>query len=103
MQAKDWTLKTEVHEEYGTCVHVTINEKVNIDGLMFRLLDDERKVISSVKVKSRDICLCVNLAKPEFVSLVYPEEEHGKIKYVDKNVKYVDGSGCDFYEKQKDK
>jgi hypothetical protein len=73
-------------EGKGTCVHVVINEDVSIEGLEFKLLDDERKVINSMKVNSREIYLCVSLAKPEFVQL-------------GDSVKYVDGSGKEVYGK----
>lgn len=85
MQNKDWTLKVEEHKEHGTCIHVIINDDVCIENLMFKLLDHERKLITVSKVTSREIYLCTSLAKPEFVEL-------GDC------VKYVTGSGKEFYK-----
>jgi hypothetical protein len=51
----------------------------------FKLLDEERKIITETQIVSREICLCTSLARPEFVQL-------GKV------FKYVDGSGKEFYK-----
>ncbi len=88
MQHKDWSLKVEENKELGTCIHININDGVVIDGLMFELLDDERKIITSMKVLNKEIYLCVSLAKPEFAKL-------------GDSVKYVDGSGKEFYKNKK--
>ena len=84
MLNKDWSLKTEENKDKGTCIHIIINEDVSIEGLVFKLLDEERKIITETQVVSRDICMCVSLSTPEFVQ-------------IGDSVKYVDGSGVDFY------
>lgn len=88
MQNKDWVLKVEEHKDYGTCIHVIINDNVPIDNLVFRLLDEDRKPIAVTKVASREIYLCTSLAKPEFAEL-------------GDSVKYVEGSGKEFYKNTK--
>jgi hypothetical protein len=87
MKNKDWSLTTEENKEHGTCIHIIINKDVPIEGLMFKLLDEERKLITSTKVLTREIYLCTSLAKPEFAQL-------------DDCVKYVEGSGKDYYKQK---
>ena len=84
MLDKDWTIKAE-ENEHGKCVHVLINESINIEDLMFSLLDDERHIIVNMKVTSREIYLCSNTDKPEFAKL-------GDC------VKYVSGTGAETYK-----
>ena len=87
MHDKDWSLKTENNEK-GTCVHVIINDDVKIEGLVFSLIDEQRHVITTIKVSSREIYMCTDLATPTFVML-------GEC------VKYVDGSGYETYHLDK--
>ena len=84
MQGKDWSLKIEEDKEQGTCIHIIISEDVPIEGLIFKLLDEERKIITETEVVNREICLCTSLARPEFAQL-------------GDDVRYVDGSGKEYY------
>ena len=84
MLDKDWSVRAE-ENEHGTCVHVIINEDVNIDNVMFYMKDDERRIIANMKVTCREIYMCSSMAKPVFVEL-------GNC------VKYVNGSGVDTYK-----
>jgi hypothetical protein len=63
VDSNNWSLNVEEVEGKGTCVHVVIKKDVSIEGLEFKLLDDERKIINSMLVNNRDIYLCVSLAK----------------------------------------
>ena len=85
MLNKDWSLKTEENKDKGTCIHIIINEDVSIEGLVFKLLDEERKIIVETEVVDREICLCTSLSRPEFVQL-------------GDSVKYVENSGKEFYK-----
>ena len=80
----DWTIRTEVKDEQ-TCIHAVINDDVDITGLEFILLDDERKLIIKLKVTHRDIYFCTAVGNPMFAQL-------------GGDTKYVSGSGADFYE-----
>ena len=88
LKSKDWSLKTESNNEDDTCVHIFINEDINIEGLVLTLLDQERKIITEMKVTSHEVYMCVSLATPEFIKL-------GDC------VKYVDGSGYETYHLEK--
>ena len=84
MLDKDWTIRAE-ENEHGKCVHVLINEEVDISDLMFSLLDDERRLITNMKVTNREIYLCSNTDRPEYAQL-------GNC------VKYVLGTGAETYK-----
>lgn len=80
----DWTVKSEIKDE-KTCVHVHINDNVDLTNLFLHLLDDERKLIVELKVTSSEIYFCTAIGKPMFAELGH-------------NVKYVDGTGAEFYK-----
>jgi hypothetical protein len=83
---KDWSINTET-KDGQTCVHAHINESIDISGLEFSLLDEERKLIVRMKVNSHEIYFCTAIGEPMFAQL-------------GDSVKYVDGSGADFYKEK---
>lgn len=80
---KDWTVC--VDNQSDMCVHAHISENLDISNLHLSLIDDERKVMVSTKVNSREIYICCNIKKPTFAQL-------GDC------VKYVDGTGYETYK-----
>ena len=79
----DWSVKVETNED-ETCVHAHLKPELDITDLNFLLLDEERKLIVRVKVTSHEINFCTYVGNPIFAQL-------GDC------VKYVDGSGVDYY------
>lgn len=83
---KDWTINTET-KDGQTCVHAHISDSLDISGLEFSLLDEERKLIVRMKVNAHEIYFCTTIGEPMFAQL-------GDC------VKYVDGSGAEFYKEK---
>ena len=83
---KDWSINTET-KDGQTCVHAQIATSLDISGLEFSLLDEERKLIMRMKVNSHEIYFCTAIGEPMFAQL-------------GDSVKYVDGSGADFYKEK---
>jgi hypothetical protein len=83
---KDWSINTET-KDGQTCVHAHISDSLDISGLEFSLLDEERKLIVRMKVNSHEIYFCTAIGEPMFAQL-------------GDSVKYVDGSGADFYKEK---
>ena len=81
MELKDWHVQTEGN----ACVHITINKDVLLTDVELVLLNENRTPIIKMKVRNRDIFLCCHTENPMFVQI-----EH--------SVKYVTGSGADFYK-----
>lgn len=81
MELHDWDVKTKG----DSCVHITINEDVDIKEMELVLLSETRAPIIKMKVSSRDIFLCWHIEKPMFVQIGH-------------SVKYVSGSGGEFYK-----
>jgi hypothetical protein len=81
MELHDWDVKTEG----DSCVHITINEDIDIKDMDLVLLSETRTPIIKMKVSSRDIFLCCHIEKPMFAQIGH-------------SVKYVSGSGGDFYK-----
>jgi hypothetical protein len=80
MNLQDWTAKVE----NGNCVHVYINKDQNLEDLEFTLISDTRVPIMKMKVTNHEIYVCSRIEKPLFAQL-------GNC------VKYVDGSGTEYY------
>jgi len=81
MEQKDWCVQAEGNE----CVHITINEDVLLTDMELVLLSETRTPIIKMKVNNRDIFLCCHTENPMFVQIGH-------------SVKYVTGSGADFYK-----
>lgn len=81
MNQKDWDVQAEGDE----CVHITINENVLLTDIDLVLLSETRTPIIKMKVNTRDIFLCCHTEKPMFVQIGH-------------SVKYVTGSGGEFYK-----
>lgn len=81
---KDWSIKTEIKDDQ-TCIHAHINKDLDLNGLIFSLLDDERKLIIKLKVTDYEIYFCTAIGKPMFAQL-------------GDNVKFVEGTGAETYK-----
>jgi hypothetical protein len=81
MHSKDW----DVHAEGDECVHISISEDVALTDEDLILLSDTRTPIVRMKVNTREIFLCCHTEKPMFVQIGH-------------SVKYVTGSGGEFYK-----
>lgn len=81
MHSKDW----DVHAEGDECVHIIISEDVALTDEDLVLLSETRTPIVKMKVNTRDILLCCHTEKPMFVQIGH-------------SVKYVMGSGGEFYK-----
>lgn len=81
MTLNDW----EANAENDECVHIIINENIDIEGLELVLLSETRTPIVKLKLKNRDISICTHTEKPMFAQIGH-------------SVKYVTGSGFDFYK-----
>jgi len=81
VELKDWHVQTEGN----ACVHITINKDVLLTDVELVLLNENRTPIIKMKVRNRDIFLCCHTENPMFVQIGH-------------SVKYVTGSGADFYK-----
>ena len=81
MKQQDWCVQAEGDE----CVHITINDDVLLTDMDLVLLNETRTPIIKMKVNTREIFLCCHTEKPMFVQIGH-------------SVKYVTGSGGDFYK-----
>lgn len=81
MQQKDWDVQAEGDE----CVHISISEEVALIDEDLVLLSETRTPIVKMKVNTREIFLCCHTEKPMFVQIGH-------------SVKYVTGSGSEFYK-----
>lgn len=84
MKDKDWSIRAEGEE----CVHITIDESINLSGDTEQelvILSETRTPIMKLKLNSHDIFLCCHTEKPMFAQIGH-------------SVKYVSGSGYDFYK-----
>ena len=81
MKNENWSVTAETEH----CVHVTIDESVDLANLELTLISDVRIPIVKVKVESRDIKICSQTEKPMFAQL-------------GDSVKYVKNSGYEYYK-----
>lgn len=79
-----WTVK----RENDNCVHAHIDESVDITDLEFSLINDLRQKILTMKVTSHEVYVCSELARPTYAQL-------------GDSMKYVDGSGSEYYKQVK--
>jgi hypothetical protein len=81
MEHKNWSVQAEGDD----CVHITINEGIDLKDMDLVLLNETRTPILKMKINSRDIVLCCHTENPIFAQIGH-------------SVKYVLGSGNDFYK-----
>ena len=81
MTLKDWDVQIQEND----CLHITINEDVDLKDMDLVLLNETRTPILKMKINSRDIVLCCHTENPVFAQIGH-------------SVKYVLGSGNDFYK-----
>lgn len=81
MKSNLWSVTADTEE----CVHILIEDSVDITDLELTLISDVRIPILKMKVNSRDIHICTHTEKPMFAQL-------------GTDVKYVFGSGKEYYK-----
>lgn len=84
MKDSDWTVTADGDE----CVHIIINDDVDITDMELMLLSDTRSSIIKMKLNMRDIHICTHTNKPMFAQIGH-------------SVKYVKNSGAEYYENEK--
>lgn len=92
ISSNDWSITNE-EKDGQVCVHVHINDAIDLTNLEFLLKDEERKPIVKLNVNTREIYFCVSLARPIYAELVYKGGDLGS-----SSIKYVDGSGIELYK-----
>jgi len=83
MKDSDWNVTADGEE----CVHIIINEDVDITDMELVILSDTRSSIIKMKVNSKDIHICTHTDKPMFAQIGH-------------SVKYVKNSGAEYYENE---
>jgi hypothetical protein len=81
MKNDSWSVTADTEH----CVHIIIDNTVDITDLELTLINDVRIPILKMKVDSREITICTHTEKPMFAQL-------------GNSVKYVFGSGKEYYE-----
>lgn len=77
----DW----RVFADGGDCVHVSINDGVDISDQELLILSDIRSQMVKLKLTDREINICALTDKPMFAQIGH-------------SVKYINGSGRQFYD-----
>ena len=77
----DWTAKVEGVD----CIHVKINDNVNIDDIELTLISENRVPIFTVPINAREIFIKSEVDMPMFIQ-------------IGQSVHFVEGSGGDFYK-----
>ena len=80
MKNGSWSVTADTEQ----CVHIIIEDSVDITDLELTLISDVRIPILKMKVNSRDIHICTHTEKPMFAQL-------------GNSVKYITGSGKNSY------
>lgn len=70
------------------CIKINIDNDLLLEDANLKILGPERTLLISLKPKSYEIDICIYTGKPMFVELNTP---------FGNSVKYVKGSGGDFY------
>lgn len=73
------------------CITITVNAKLSIEGIKFKVLGENRNFLFDITPTTREITFCTPTGNPMFVEL------HSETKLL--SVHYVEGSGSDFYKK----
>ncbi len=80
MKNDSWSVSADTEQ----CVHIIIDDSVDLTDLELTLINDVRTPILKMKVNTREIHLCSHTDKPMFAQL-------------GNSVKYVFGSGKEYY------
>jgi hypothetical protein len=83
MKDSEWNVNADGEE----CVHVTISDSIDIEGMELVILSDTRTPIIKMKLNSRDIHICTHTDRPMFAQIGH-------------SVKYVAGSGAEYYQNE---
>lgn len=78
--------KWDILVDDGGMVHLDIDDIIDVNDLTLTLISDVRIPITSLKVTSHNMSFPMNVCKPTFAQL-------------GDSVKYVTGSGNEFYKK----
>jgi hypothetical protein len=81
---KDW----KVSIVNDNCIKISIDPDLSIKGCLIKILGSERNLLTSIEPDSLETEFCAYTGRPMFVELHTPEGV---------SVKYVEGSGKDFY------
>jgi hypothetical protein len=81
---KDWKVSTIDNN----CIKISIDPDLSLEGSFLKILGSERNLLTSIKPDSFEVEFCTYTGRPMFVELHTPEGV---------SVKYVEGSGKDFY------
>ena len=84
MRDSDWSVSADGDE----CVHITINENIDITNMELVILSDTRTPIIKMRVNSHGIHICTHTNRPMFAQIGH-------------SVKYVVNSGSEYYENEK--
>lgn len=79
----DWKAKSDG----DGCVHIQINETLNIEGGKIKFLGKDREPLIEIKISSRNINFCLKIGNPTFVEM---HLESGV------SIRYIEGSGKEF-------
>lgn len=71
------------------CVKISIDKKLNTKNLTIKLLGENRNLLISINQPENVVELCSKTDKPMFVEFIYDGTHY---------VKYVEGSGGEFYD-----
>jgi len=81
---KDW----KVSAINDNCIRINIDPDLSLEGSVIKILGSERNLLSLINPESFEIEFCAYTGRPMFVELHTPSGV---------SVKYVEGSGKDFY------
>ena len=82
---KDWKVSA-LHEN---CIKINIDPDLDLEGSSIKILGSERNLLTVISPDSYEIQFCTYTGRPMFVELHTPSGV---------SVKYVQGSGKDFYQ-----
>lgn len=82
---KDW--KVSALDE--NCIKINIDPDLDLEGSSIKILGSERNLLTVISPDSYEIQFCTYTGRPMFVELHTPSGV---------SVKYVQGSGKDFYQ-----
>jgi hypothetical protein len=84
-ELKDW----EVSIINDNCIKINIDQDLSLEGSIIKILGSERNLLFTINPESFEIEFCTYTGRPMFVELHTP---------FGVSVKYVQGSGKDFYQ-----
>jgi hypothetical protein len=80
---KGWSVSADTEH----CVHILIDDNIDLEGLELTLINDVRIPILKMKINTREIHICSHTEKPMFAQ-------------IGNSVKYVEGSGAEYYQNE---